>query len=77
MYYYDDDFLCWVCMQGFRDPEDADMVLDPNNMQWVCCRCCNFSALMAGAERDQIKGYDPDQVLWTLPSPDAMTMIYS
>lgn len=74
---YDDCFICWICMQDFYDPESGDMVLDPNNRQWVCGRCTTYETLMTGAERDQIRDYDPDSVLWILPSPDAMTVIYS
>jgi hypothetical protein len=72
-----DYFTCWVCLQGFGDIEDADMVLDPNNVEWVCCRCNNYETLMAAAERDQLTNYDPDPVIWAVPSADAMTVIFS
>lgn len=72
-----DGFDCWVCTQNFGDIEDADMVLDPNTKQWVCCNCCNYETLLWAATRDHILGYDPDPVIWARPSNDSMTVIFS
>lgn len=72
-----DGFDCWVCSSNFYDIEDADMVLDPNTHQWVCCRCNTYETLMYAAEANGIKGYDPDPVIWALPSSDAMTVCFS
>lgn len=67
---------CWVCMQGFPDVHEAEMVLDPNVWEWVCGRCNNYDMLMAGADRDQLVGYDRDRVPWVAPSADAMTVMF-